>query len=42
MNKYRKQCTEDKVHSEKAKSGGCLAYCVGQPPAKEPADWMPR
>jgi hypothetical protein len=27
----RYQCTEGKVHSEKAKGGGCLVYCVGKP-----------
>jgi hypothetical protein len=33
----RKQCIENKVHSEKAKSGGCLVYCVGRPEKSVPS-----
>lgn|GEM_PF-6325442 len=35
MNGFHNQCIESKVHAEKAKSGGCLTYCVGQPEKKQ-------
>ena len=37
---HRKQCIEDKVHSLKAKSGGCLVYCIGRPEkGSQQGDW---